>query len=130
MRLHLDLLERAGKLVLGAGRYSESVRAELLAISAASMDRYLRGAKETDPLSKGLSTTKPSPLMRSSITIRKAGDEVEAEPGYFEGDTVAHCGTSPLRGEFARTLNLTCVYTGWVFTTSVRNNAHSHILAG
>lgn len=129
MRLHLDLLERAGKLVFGAGRYSESVRAELLAMSAASIDRYLKAAKGTDPLTKGLSTTKPSPLLRSSITIRKAGDEVEAVPGFFEGDTVAHCGPS-LRGEFARTLNLTCVYTGWVFTTSIRNNAHSHILAG
>src|SRR5690606_686321 len=106
----------------------ESVRAELLSMSAASIDRYLKGAKETDPLTKGASTTKPSPLLRSSISIRKAGDEVEAEPGFFEGDTVAHCGPC-LKGEFARTLNLTCVYTGWVFTTSVRNNAHTHILA-
>ena len=35
-----------------------------------------------------------------------------------------------LKGEFARTLNLTDVHTGWVFTTSVRNNANTHILAG
>lgn len=26
---------------------------------------------------------------RPAITIRKAGDEVEAGPGFFEGDTVA-----------------------------------------
>ena len=31
---------------------------------------------------------------------------MEAEPGFFEGDTVAHCGPT-LKGEFARTLNLT-----------------------
>jgi hypothetical protein len=66
-------------------------------------------------------------LLRSSIKIRKAGDEVEAEPGFFEGDTVAHCGPT-LKGEFGRTLNLTCVHTGWVFTRTVRNNAHTHIL--
>ncbi len=65
--------------------------------------------------------------MRSSIKIRKAGDEVEAEPGFFEGDTVAHCGPT-LKGEFARTLNLTDVHTGWVFTRTVCNNAHVHIL--
>jgi hypothetical protein len=53
---------------------------------------------------------------------------VEAEPGFFEGDTVAHCGPT-LKGEFARTLNLTDVHTGWVVTTTVRNNAHVHILA-
>ncbi|MGB8384089.1 MAG: hypothetical protein WCG47_23065, partial [Dermatophilaceae bacterium] len=93
---------------------------------AASIDRYLKPAKATDQ-SRGVSTTKPSPLLRSSIQIRRAGDEVEAEPGFFEGDTVAHCGPT-LKGEFARTVNLTDVHTGWVFTRSVRNNAHIHIL--
>lgn len=128
MRLNLDLLQARGTLVFGADRYSEAVRAELLSMSAATIDRYLKGARECDPLTRGQGTTKPSPLLRSSISIRKAGDEVEAEPGFFEGDTVAHCGPS-LKGEFARTVNLTCVHTGWVFTTSVRNNAHTHILA-
>ena len=52
---------------------------------------------------------------------------MEAEPGFFEGDTVAHCGPT-LKGEFARTLNLTCVHTGWVFTRTMRNNAHVHVL--
>lgn len=50
-------------------------------------------------------------------------------PGFFEGDTVAHCGPT-LRGEFARTLNLTDMNIGWVFTPSIRNNAHVHILSG
>ena len=127
MRTQLDGLERHGELVDGVGRYSMAVRAELLAMSAASIDRYLRPAKATDQI-RGVSTTKPSPLLRSSIKIRKAGDEVEAEPGFFEGDTVAHCGPT-LKGEFARTLNLTCVHTGWVFTRTMRNNAHVHVLA-
>ena len=127
MRTQLDGLERHGELVDGVGRYSMAVRDELLAMSAASIDRYLRPAKATDRI-KGVTTTKPSPLLRSSIKIRKAGDEVEAEPGFFEGDTVAHCGPT-LRGEFARTLNLTCVHTGWVFTRTMRNNAHAHVLA-
>lgn len=126
MQIQLDLLERHGELVHGLDRYSPAVRAELLAMSAASIDRYLKGAKATDQI-KGVSTTKPSPLLRSSIKIRRAGDEVEAEPGFFEGDTVAHCGPT-LKGEFARTLNLTDVHTGWVFTRSVRNNANVHIL--
>jgi hypothetical protein len=127
MRTQLDGLERHGELVFGTDRYSPAVRAELLAMSAASIDRYLAPAKAADQL-RGVSTTKASPLLRSSITIRKAGDEVEAEPGFFEGDTVAHCGPT-LKGEFARTVNLTDVHTGWVFTRSMRNNAHVHILA-
>jgi len=83
-------------------------------------------AKEGDQI-KGESTTKPSPLLGSSIAIRKATDEVEAAPGFFEGDTVAHCGPT-LKGEFARTVNLTDMHIGWVFTRSVPNNAHIHIL--
>lgn len=67
-------------------------------------------------------------MLRTSITIRKAGDEVEAEPGFFEVDTVAHCGPS-LRGEFARTVNFTDMISGWVFTTAIRNNARAHMLA-
>lgn len=30
-------------------------------------------------------------VLRNSVKVRKAGDEVEDEPGFFEGDTVAHC---------------------------------------
>lgn len=122
----LDGLERHGELVQGQGRYSGAVRAELLEMSPATIDRYLKSAKEKDPL-RGISTTKPSPLLRSTITIRKAGEEVAAEPGFFEADTVAHCGPT-LKGEFARTVNLTCFHTGWVFTRSIRNNAHVHVL--
>ncbi len=61
------------------GRYSPEVRAELLSMSAATIDRYLAPAKATEQL-RGTATTKPSPLLRSSITVRKAGDEVEAGP--------------------------------------------------
>jgi len=127
MAIQLAGLERHGELVDGVDRYSPAVREELLTMSAASIDRYLAGAKATDQI-RGVSTTKPSPLLRSSIKIRRAGDEVEAEPGFFEGDTVAHCGPT-LKGEFARTVNLTDVHTGWVFTRSVRNNAHVHVLS-
>jgi hypothetical protein len=126
MALQLDALERHGELVYGRDRYSPGVRGELLSMGSATIDRYLRPARAKDQL-RGASTTKPSPLLRSSIKIRKAGDEVEASPGFFEGDTVAHCGPA-LKGEFARTLNLTDAYTGWVFTRTVRNNAHVHIL--
>ena len=34
-----------------------------------------------------------------------------------------------LKGEFARTVNLTDVHIGWVFTHTIRNNARVHMLA-
>lgn len=45
MPLLLDLLEARGSLVLGQDRYSHRVRAQLLSMSAASIDRYLRDDK-------------------------------------------------------------------------------------
>ena len=38
-------------------------------------------------------------------------------PDRFEGDNVSHCGPTAW-GEFARTLNLTDVFCGWVFNRS------------
>lgn len=129
MGLLLDGLERHGELMFVADRYSSAVRLELLAMSASTIDRYLKTAKAKDQISGVSTTTKPIPLLGNSITVRRAGDEVEVEPGFFEGDTAAHCGPM-LKGEFARTLNLTDVHIGWVFTRSIRNNAHTHILDG
>lgn len=104
------------------------MRAELLVKSAASIDRYLKPAKAKDDIS-GVSTARPSPLLFSSIKIRRARDEVEAEPAFFEA-TPSLAAVPMLKGEFARTLTLTCVHTGWVFTRTVRNNSHAHILSG
>ena len=44
------------------------------------IDRCLAPARARDPL-RGMTTTKPSPLLRTSITVRNAGGEVENSPG-------------------------------------------------
>lgn len=93
-------------------------------MSAATIDRYLAPVKA--PI-RGKTTTKPGALLRNSISVRKAGDEVEAEPGFLEIGTVAHCGPS-LAGEFARTVNFTDMHTGRVFTRAIRDNAMVHIV--
>lgn len=122
----LQGLETHGTLVTGHNRYSATVRAELLAMSAATIDRYLQPVRAKDPI-RGKAATKPDSLLRNSITIRKAGDEIDDEPGLFEVDTVAHCGPT-LKGEFVRSVNFTDVRIGWVYTTAVRNNAAKHIV--
>ncbi|MDI3313009.1 MAG: transposase family protein [Mycobacterium sp.] len=78
---------------------------------------------------KGISTTKPSPLLRNSISIRTCADEAPEAPGVIEADTVAHCGPT-LIGEFARTLTMTDLVTGWTENHSIRNNASKWITAG
>jgi hypothetical protein len=78
---------------------------------------------------KGISTTKPSPLLRNSIAIRTCADEAPDAPGVIEADTVAHCGPT-LIGEFARTLTMTDLVTGWTENHSIRNNAAKWITEG
>lgn len=43
------------------------------------MDRYLKAERDRFRL-QGIDTTKPGTLLRKSITMRKAGDGVKAEP--------------------------------------------------
>lgn len=105
MGLWLASLKAHGELVAGQHGFTAQVEAELLAMSGASIDRYLKEERERLAC-KGISATRPSQLLRNSIKIRKAGDEIEDEPGFFEVDTVAHCGPT-LKGEFARTLTQT-----------------------
>lgn len=102
--------------------------AELEAMSAATVDRYLKPARDRMAI-KGISTTKPSPLLRNSIRIRTCADETPDAPGVIEADTVAHCGPT-LIGEFARTLTMTDVVTGWTENCSIRNNASRSIVEG
>ena len=99
MRVWLDSLETHEELVIGRAGYSPKIRDELLGMSASTIDRYLKEARQSMEL-RGISGTKPGALLRNSIKIRKAGDEIADEPGFFEKDTVAHCGPS-LKGEFA-----------------------------
>jgi hypothetical protein len=124
--LWLPLLAEAGDLDKPFA--TEQALAELKAMSAATVDRYLKPARDRMGI-KGISTTKPSPLLRNSISIRTCADETPDRPGVIEADTVAHCGPT-LIGEFARTLTMTDIVTGWTENCSIRNNASKWIVEG
>ena len=124
--LWLPLLARAGDLDRPFA--TDEAIAQLSAMSAATVDRYLKPARDRMRI-KGVSTTKPSALLRNSISIRTCADEAPEAPGVIEADTVAHCGPT-LIGEFARTLTMTDVVIGWTENCSIRNNASKSIVAG
>lgn len=124
MGLWLPRLEAHGEL--DPKRFTPLVRAQLLKISGATIDRLLKPTRDAAKPS-GLSATKAGPLLRNSITVRKAGDEHEQAPGFIEADMVVHCGPT-LAGEFARTLTATDVFTGWTENVAVRNGAHKWVL--
>ena len=118
----LPMLRACGEL----DAYDGSTFDELMTMSAATVDRYLRPVRDA-ARPKGIATTRPAgELLRSSITIRKAGDELDGLPGNVEADTVAHCGPSA-RGEFCRTLTVVDFATGWTENASARNNAYRNL---
>jgi hypothetical protein len=120
----LPLLDEAGDLAKPFATPAAII--ELEAMSPATIDRYLAPARRAMEL-RGVSTTTPSPLLRNSISISKAGDAPPSVPGVIEADTVAHCGPT-LKGEFCRTLTMSDLATGWTENTSTRNNASKWIV--
>lgn len=122
--LWLPLLEAAGDFDKPFA--TGAAVGELEAMSAATVDRYLAAARRSMQL-RGISTTRPSPLLRNSIGLSKAGDAPPTSPGVIEADTVAHCGPT-FAGEFCRTLTMTDLVTGWTENASIRNNASKWIV--
>ncbi len=123
--LWLPLLNEAGDLDKPFA--TPATVSELEAMSAATIDRYLAPARKTMQL-RGISTTVPAPaVLRNSIGLSKVGDAPPATPGVIEADTVAHCGPT-FAGEFARTLTMTDLVTGWTENASIRNNASRWIV--
>ncbi len=60
--------------------------------------------------------------MKQKIPVRTFADWGDARPGFMEMDMVAHEGGNP-SGEYALTLNLTDVSSGWTELRAVKNKA-------
>jgi hypothetical protein len=93
---------------------NDCTRAQLLFASGATIDRLLKPIRDGAQL-VGLSGTKPGPLLRNSIQVRKAGDEHEQAPGFVEADLVQHCAPT-FAGEFVHALTVADAFTGWTET--------------
>ncbi len=105
---------------------TDEVRTQLLSMSAATIDRRLAPDRKRLAL-KGRSATKPGSLLKSQIPIRTFADWDDAAPGFCEADLVAHDG-GDARGEYAYTLDVTCVATGWTQVRILRNRAQRWVM--
>ena len=112
----VEALECHGELTV-----NPEVRAKLLSISPATIDRLLANEKKRYAL-KSRARTKPGTLLRHQIPIRTFGEWDDARPGFVEIDLVGHDGGN-VRGEFAYTLDVTDVASGWTEPIAVRNRA-------
>ena len=112
----VEVLERTGER-----RFPHEVRAKLVGISAATVDRMLTSERAKLRI-KGRSGTKPGSILKRQIPIRTFADWDDAAPGFCEVDLVAHEG-GHAAGEFCQTLVLTCVATGWTEPRALKNKA-------
>ena len=103
-------------------RITPEVMELLLKVSASTIDRVLKPDKKKLAL-KGKSGTKPGKLLKKQIPIRTYYADADKKPGFFETDTVHHCGTSE-SGEFCLTLSATDVFSGWIELRPTLNKAH------
>ncbi len=102
----VEAMERHGHLQL-----APEVREGLLAMSAATIDRALREAREPGGGRKRRHAP-PSAAIRRSVPVRTFDDWDDPAPGFVEADLVAHSGPTA-KGSFVQTLTLTDIATGW-----------------
>ncbi len=103
--------------------------AHLKMMSPATMDRMRRKAAHGQPRPHGQALTKPGSLLKRQIRVRTFADWDDARPGFVECDLVDHGGGDPT-GDFAHTLSVTDVATGWTEMYAVRNKAQKHVFSG
>ena len=117
----LPALRRNGFL-----KVSDEVYAHLQRMSPATMDRLRVG--DPQRLGHGRSLTKPGTLLKQQIPIRTYADWNDKRPGFMEMDLVDHSG-GLAQGDFAQTLNMTDVSSGWTEMQAVPNKAQNHVFA-
>lgn len=102
----LPALTRHGRL-----KPTQEERAELLSVSAATIDRMLVDVKIAAAGGRRRRVGFYSAIRRE-VPIRTFNDWGDPPPGFCEIDMVAHGGTS-VAGSFIQTLTMTDIATGW-----------------
>jgi hypothetical protein len=97
-------------------RHSEQIidaatETQLCRMSPSTIDRLLRPYRKAGGR-RGLTTTRPGNVLKSSIPIGTFADWQENKPGFLEVDLVAHCGES-VEGFYLNTLCAVDVASGW-----------------
>ena len=102
---------------------TDTLRAQLTAISPATIDRLLAKEKQSPWfLKRHYQANLTANHYKTKIPVRTFYGSDEQRPGYLEIDTVFHSGPSA-EHEFCCTLNATDTMTGWVELRALPNRA-------
>ena len=104
---------------------NDAIKAQLLSLSSATIDRLLKPQK-VKYKRHGLSGTRPGTLLKNQIPIKTDHWDV-TQAGFMEADTVAHCGNS-LAGSFAWSVTMTDIHTGWTEIRATWNKGASGVV--
>jgi hypothetical protein len=118
----LSILERFDEIDV-----CPNVRERLLMMSISTAERMLGRVLRAH--ARGISTTLPGTLLRNQISIRTFEEWTECKPGFMEIDLVAHCGGTS-SGDFAYTLTMTDIHTGWTELIGLTNRSQITVEAG
>lgn len=100
------------------------IRDKLLAASPATIDRLLKPVRAIHK--KGRCGTKPGTLLKNQIPVKTHNWDV-TKPGFFEADTVAHCGNS-MAGDFVHSLTFTDIFSGWTENRAIWGRGSQGVL--
>jgi hypothetical protein len=103
---------------------ADQVQHKLLAMSPATIDRLLKPLRALHK--KGRCSTKPGTLLKNQIPIKTHNWDI-TRPGFFEADTVAHCGNS-MAGDFVFSLTFTDIFSGWTENRAVWGRGSQGVL--
>lgn len=92
------------------GKLSDDVRAKVLRISPAQIDRTL-AEKKIGVSRNRPRTPKANAAIKALVPVRAESWDAR-EPGWIEADTVAHCGGS-MAESFVWSLTATDIFSGW-----------------
>ncbi len=100
------------------------IRDKLLSASPATIDRLLKPVRVFHK--KGRCGTRPGTLLKNQIPIKTHNWDV-TKPGFFEADTVAHCGNS-MAGDFVHSLTFTDIFSGWTENRAIWGRGSQGVL--
>lgn len=106
--------------------FTNEIKAEILAMSHSTVDRYLQKYRNQFARRKRTGTQRAKTFL-NTIPIKEL-DLKSERPGNFQADTVAHCGNS-LSGLFIWTLTVTDEFSGWTENRAIYGKTGTTVTA-